>query len=588
MQDNKAILKWYFTFCFLAFTLLAYTNCSQKGFNVASPPLTDEELASRAAGPEPFLKYQWHLKNDGQKVFATGLPTSGNDIRVAVPWAEGYLGTGVRVMVSDDGLESSHEDLAANFLSGPFSKNYTLASPYTANFSEPLTTADNHGTAVSGIIAAVGGNYKGVRGVAPNAKLAIANFVSDAVPVKDDAKLVDQSKGDFDLFNQSWGTDQQNITEITSTYKAQLLYGVTNHRQGLGSSYIKSAGNSFFVTSTRVANKYRLGNANFDSNNTTPYTINVAALAASPIAASYSSPGSAVWISAPAGEDGVTSPAILTTDRLGCGKGYSISNTSTNLSFQKGNDGNRYCNYTATFNGTSAAAPITSGVVALLLQVNPNLTWRDVKYLLAQSATQIDASISSFENPLYSIVSATDYADHKSPTGYVYEQAWITNAAGFKFHNWYGFGRLNAEAAIALAKSYSSTLGAAYDTNWNASHKKTGLSLSIPDYSSVGVTDTITMSTAMKIESVQLRVKITHANIGQLALELTSPSGTKSIVVNMNNSLDLISNYNNETLLTNAFYQESAVGTWTLKVIDGRTGTTGTLTEWSLNFVGGQ
>ncbi|KAG0766888.1 hypothetical protein G6F22_017746 [Rhizopus arrhizus] len=46
------------------------------------------------------------------------------------------------------------------------------------------------------------------------------------------------------------------------------------------------------------------------------------------------------------------------------------------------------CNYTAKMNGTSASAPMVSGVAALVLEANPRLSYRDVKYILATTATR--------------------------------------------------------------------------------------------------------------------------------------------------------------------------------------------------------
>ena len=172
------------------------------------------------------------------------------------------------------------------------------------------------------------------------------------------------------------------------------------------------------------------------------------------------------------------------------------------------------------------------------------------------------------------------------PAGYIWEQRWITNAAGFKFHNWYGFGRANVDAAMNLAKNYNVNLGAYTSSNWI--NNIAGLNLAIPDNSATGVSSTMNVVSHIRLESVQLQVWITHADISELALELTSPSGTKSIVVNMRNSLSGIANYEGEVLLTNAFYQENSFGNWTLKVVDGKAAKTGSLTRWSLNFTGAQ
>jgi subtilisin-like proprotein convertase family protein len=170
------------------------------------------------------------------------------------------------------------------------------------------------------------------------------------------------------------------------------------------------------------------------------------------------------------------------------------------------------------------------------------------------------------------------------PTNYAWDQVWVTNAAGFHFHNWYGFGFANVDAAVAMAKTYTSSFGIFTTTNWAAD--QAGLAVAIPDNSATGATRTMAVASNYKIDAVQLRVYITHADISQLALELTSPSGTKSIIVNVNNSLVGMQDFLGEVFLSNAFYQENSVGTWTLKVVDGKAGTTGTLTRWSLNFWG--
>ncbi|MNL20917.1 Microbial serine proteinase precursor [compost metagenome] len=116
----------------------------------------------------------------------------------------------------------------------------------------------------------------------------------------------------------------------------------------------------------------------------------------------------------------------------------------------------------------------------------------------------------------------------------------------------------------------------------------TTLSAAIPDNTAAGVTSTMAVADNIQIEGVQLRVWATHADISELALELTSPSGTKSIVVNARNAMVGLANYQGETLLSNAFYQESSAGNWTLRVVDAKGGNAGTLTKWSLNFVGGK
>ncbi|MBC7740697.1 MAG: S8 family serine peptidase [Bdellovibrionaceae bacterium] len=525
---------------------------------------------------DPLMKYAWHISNVGQAVFAPTPGVAGYDLNLLSTWNNRIYGNGILIQVSDDGIEDTHEDLSANFSYLNISKNYTLPSPYTATTARPIATTDDHGTAVAGLIAAVGWNKVGTRGVAPRAHLSIANFVSDGV-TQSTAKLLDQASGDYDISNMSWGSTQNNIGVLDTSYNAQLRTMVTTKRSGKGTLFIKAAGNDFAVLCNGSTTAYCVGNANFDPHNVIPYLISVAAMNAKGDSSTYSSPGPAIWISAPGGEFGDDSPAMLTTDLSGCTLGRSKS--SATKAFEKGAVAeNANCNYSSVFNGTSSAAPTVSGVVALLLEANPALTWRDIKYILAKTATVDNFATGTIPHP----------QSLSLPTGYTWEQKWITNAAQFKYHNWRGFGRVNTAAAITLANrliTFPTALGTFTETNWVNSN--TGLTSAIPDNSATGVTDTLTVVTALTIEAVQIKVDITHADISELALELTSPGGTKSILVNARNSLKGITNYTGETFISNAFYQEPSAGVWTLRVIDAKAGITGTLTSFKLNFFGG-
>lgn len=315
--------------------------------------------------------------------------------------------------------------------------------------------------------------------------------------------------GDFDILNMSWGAAQNTLSPRDLAYETQLRFAAVTKRRGLGTIFVKAAGNHFLVPCRNRPTQFCTGNSNFDADDANPYTIMVSSLAPNGSAASYSSPGSNIWVSAMGGETGVANAAMITTDRAGCARGNSRTNATSTLPFERGGSGNTNCNYSATFTGTSAAAPVTSGAIALLLEANPNLSWRDIKYLLARTAVPVD-----------------------------------------------------------------------FQTNTPIPHP---LNNALP----AGGSSTLTVNTSLRIEAAQIQLWVTHPDISELAIELTSPSGTRSLIVNMHNSLVGLPNYQGELMMTNAFYQENSQGTWTLKVIDGKFNQTGTLTRWRLNLVGG-
>ena len=87
----------------------------------------------------------------------------------------------------------------------------------------------------------------------------------------------------------------------------------------------------------------------------------------------------------------------------------------------------------SNFVGTSFAAPIVSGVVALMLEANPELGWRDVQDILIRTAVTIDIAPDSPND------------------------SWVTNAAGLSHSYEYGFGKVDAKAAVILAQNYGAT-----------------------------------------------------------------------------------------------------------------------------------
>lgn len=558
---------------------------------------------------DPLKIHTWHLSNTGQSNFSDGTGTKGTDISQDQVTKNNQFGRDVRIAVSDTGLDIDHPDLAINVLT-PLSKDYNLAAPY---FGDPGVIANgDHGTSVAGLIAAVGWNEIGSRGVAPEAKIIGLNFLSGTQTT---ATKLDQASDDFDIFNYSYGSSFYPTAEnADSSYNDQLKYSVKNNRGGKGSVFVKSAGNSFSECDYSSASFYPgltcfSHNSNLGLDDELPWFISVAASNALGVKSSYSSHGANLWITAPGGEFGVDSPAIMTTDVAGCTDGYARQGIQ-DRAFKKGGDGNTDCNYVQDFSGTSAAAPIVSGVVAAMIGVNSGLTWRDVKHILASTAQKIDAlSSAKIVNPTFDFDNGRFITlTNSKMDGHTYSQGWTTNSAGYSFHNYYGFGQVDMDAAVSMAKNYSAgTWGVLNETDPDFTSSISSVNAVIPDNDKAGLTDSIAVAQTYTIESVQIRVNITHARPGDLGIELTSPSGTKSIILNINNSLliglagvnpDWIDNHTNAVFLSNAFYGESANGNWSIKIIDGLGAATGnipldtaasqsgTFVDWSINVLG--
>jgi subtilisin-like proprotein convertase family protein/subtilisin family serine protease len=567
-------------------------------------------LGFTIADSGPLASEEWHLKNTGQDAFADTGGISGTDINVEPVYLTGSSGAGQVVAVVDSGMEIAHEDLAANVIpGGSWNFNNGTTDPTST------ATAGDHGTSVAGLIA-MARNAVGGIGVAPSARLKGFNFLSST---QTEAQFLDSIGGSdanpnssgVAIFNQSFGINTVSPIKIDPTEEAQYATGVNMLRAGSGALYVKAAGNGFLAyddggthqpaSCNAAINLYNFvdgtftglscENANFDPANAIPYQIVVGAINASRVRATYSSSGSAIWVSAPGGEfgrnralapffiDDVYTPAMITTDQSGCNKGFATNTVASpggnGSTFDNGGAPNTNCNYTNGFNGTSSATPVTAGVIALMLEANPALQWRDVKDVLARTATPIDTS----RAPVTIALSGGTYTA---------EPGWTTNAAGFNFHNWYGFGLVNASAAVTLG--VSTTPLPAFQTP--AAISSGTLNIAIPDFDLAGASSVLNVPVSNPvhfIEAVQISVDATHPSAGDLGIELISPSGTRSVLKNIRDGFTGSADLNGTVFLSNAFYGEDAsagTGDWTIKVVDGAVGNIGTLTGWTLRVYG--
>ena len=529
---------------------------------------------------DPLAMYQWHLINTGQNAFSTTLPVAGNDLNVSGAWASGITGKGVIVNVVDSGLELAHPDLAANVTTG--SVDFGGDNDPT----NPFSNTGDHGTSVAGLIASVAGNGLGGKGVAYGAKLMGHNYLGGPT-AREYQSLANLAKAyggastdtaaNAAVFNASYGSSGC-IFRLNETVN-NIYSNVKTLRNGKGGLVVKAAGNGFgsggAPCATNLVSGLSNANAVFDGPNNADNLIVVAAVNANGVKSSYSTTGANIWISGFGGEYGYNSstlgldllsnplniklaqPAMVTTDQSGCAKGYHTNKVSVNGSPKSRNEFEKEgsltqtslnidCNYTSTFNGTSSAAPMVSGVVALMLEARPELSWRDVKYILAKTAKKVDSNFAAI------VTNNTNAPSVR--TGIPVEQAWITNSASFNFHNWYGFGLADAAAAVALAKTH--TLLAAENTQTlNASSSTINLDADITFQSTSATVETAKLA-------LNLAGRTVNPSLNCLQFELTSPIGTKSILLNGGSGFQDVIAADIE-FLSNAFYGENSLGIWT-------------------------
>jgi len=136
-----------------------------------------------------------------------------------------------------------------------------------------------------------------------------------------------------------------------------------------------------------------------------------------------------------------------------------------------------------------------------------------------------------------------------------------------------------------MAKGYSAgAFGALADTGALASGT---LNLAIPDNSTTGAGSSINVANSMTFaEAAQITVTATHSFTGDLAIELTSPQGTRSVLKTGNDGFGGAPNLSGMVLVSNAFYGENPQGSWSFKLVDVAPGDTGTLTSWTLRVYG--
>lgn len=298
---------------------------------------------------DTYFSQQWALKNTGQISSCSGCsPYSNHDIDAESGWDTNRGDPGVVISIIDTGMDLTHPDLAANLLA---------RNGHDWDFADPDNSPDdegNHGTACSGIAAAVANNNLGVAGIGNQCQI---------MPLR---------------INLTSGYNQNRADAINyATSRRPDFDGLV-----LSNSWIMSSGDYSAVHDAIVnanANDVLVCFAAGNSNGAIPYPAaypEAMAIAATSPCDERKSPTSCDnetwWGSCYGAELDCAAPGvqIYTTDRQGS-NGYSSGD------------------YYSSFNGTSSACPLVAGLAGVVWSQNPGLTNIQIRNIINETADQV-------------------------------------------------------------------------------------------------------------------------------------------------------------------------------------------------------
>ncbi|KAH8061086.1 serine-type endopeptidase [Aureococcus anophagefferens] len=349
------------------------------GRTVSCPTYATTCETGVAAAPDPYYEAEaWYLE-------MINAPAAW-----ASAWARGVTGAGVRIQVNDDGVDDGHPDLAK------------VSASESCVISAPADADSEHGTHCAALAAASSNAHCGV-GVAPDATLASCNVFNGSAEVADDSYLY---AFDNDVSSNSWGIDACVLSEQSAGAACPFAAG-SEPCAACGSDdwragALDDACADAVVYVFAAGNEYGSGDdVNYEGYLNSRYTISVGAVGKLQKHASYSSVGAPVTIAAPGGDEEFVHN-MVTAFPVASGRADDCGDATV---------------------GTSFATPLVAGVVALMLEANPELGWRDVQGIFANTSKQVDAD----------------------------DDDWATNAAGVTHSYKYGFGLVDADAAVAAA-----------------------------------------------------------------------------------------------------------------------------------------
>uniref|UniRef100_A0A665T8T6 Proprotein convertase subtilisin/kexin type 5b n=1 Tax=Echeneis naucrates TaxID=173247 RepID=A0A665T8T6_ECHNA len=450
-----------------------------------------------------------------------------SDMNIMGAWKRGYTGKDVVVTILDDGIERNHPDLSQNY-------DPQASFDVNGNDMDPMprydaTNENKHGTRCAGEVAAAANNSHCIVGIAYNARIGGVRMLDGDVTDMVEAKSLSLQPQHIDIYSASWGPDDDGKTVDGPASLARQAFenGIRMGRKGRGSIFVWASGNG---------GRSR-DHCSCDGYTNSIYTISISSTAES---------GRKPWY--------LEECSSTLTTTYSSGENYDRKIITTDLRHR--------C--TDSHTGTSASAPMAAAIIALALEANPLLTWRDVQHIIVKT----------------------------SRAGHLSAPDWKTNAAGYNVSHLYGFGLMDAEAMVKEAERWkqvpSQHICVESADRQIRTIRPEHVVRSV--YKATGCTDNPNHH-VIYLEHVVVRITITHPRRGDLSINLTSPSGTKSQLL-ANRLFDhSMEGFKNWEFMTTHCWGEKAAGDWVLEIYDSPSQlrsqkVPGKLKEWSLVLYG--
>jgi subtilisin family serine protease len=543
LRDAGLTIKNEVSYATNAYFVAAPEGTGQQVFDIANSLLERDDVEYchpeliRPRARKGIFAQQWHLKKTtvgGVVVDAHANVEAAHEIT---------RGAGVTIAIIDDGVDINHEEFSgADKVVAPRDATLQTNDPRPQDpFGSGPDNGENHGTACAGVACANGTH--GASGVAPQARLLPIRLSSGLGSQREAEAFKWAADNGADVISCSWGPPDgrwwnpndprhQQMFPLPASTRLAIDDIVANGRGGKGCVVLFAAGN---------------GNESVDNDGYASYSKVIAVTACNDRGTQsvYSDFGKAAWCAFPSSDFGYApfnhpdplTTGIWTTDRVG-DDGYNVGRTA---------DGDAPGNFTNSFGGTSSACPGAAGVAALVLAVNPNLKWHEVKDLLKRACDKIDPQGGNYD------------ASGHSPK--------------------YGYGRLNARTAVELAKPQPQS-GITISRTFDAP---------LPDLQTVSFTLTVADDTP--VEALTVTVDLQHTYIGDLIITLQPPThtGVSPVVLHSRSggpTKNLKKTYAAAATPTlAAFAGKSCKGTWTLQIQDAAAQDFGTLVSFSLDLL---